>query len=144
MIIEEGIVLGQDADGRLLVETQRRSACGSCQAQGGCGTAAIGKVAGARRNVVAALADAAADYRAGERVELGLAEGALVAGSAALYLAPLAGLLAGGAAGGAIGGELAATLAGLAGLAFGLYWTRGYARRVARDPRFQPVVLRRL
>lgn len=141
MIVEEGIVLGPAVDGRLLVETRRRSACGSCQAQAGCGTAAIGKVTGGRRNVVAALADA--DYRSGEHVELGLAEGALLAGSAILYLVPLLGLLGGALAGSAFG-EGASAASGIAGLLLALLWTRRRARRMAQDPRFQPVILRRL
>lgn len=141
MIVEEGIVVGPVTDGRVRVETLRRSACGSCEVRSGCGTAAIGKVTGARRNVVTALA--ATDYRSGDRVELGLAEGALLAGSALLYLVPLAGLLIGAVAAAPFG-ETVSAAGGLGGLLFALWRTRLRARRIAHDPRFQPVILRRL
>jgi positive regulator of sigma E activity len=33
---------------------------------------------------------------------------------------------------------------GLVGLAIGFLWLRGFSARIRRDPRFQPVALRRI
>ncbi len=145
MIVARGVVLGSAGPERVWVETRRESGCDSCSARAGCGSALIGKALGARAHRVAALA--AQPLAAGERVELGLEEGALLVGSLAVYGLPLLGLLLG-----AIGGELAlggaseAPLVALGALGFaaGLAGGRRFSRRIGGERRWQPVVLRRL
>lgn len=130
------------------VETQRQSACGSCAARQGCGTATLAKVLGQRRTRVRALNRDAA--RVGDRVLIGIDEQALVRGSLAVYALPLLGLLAGGILGAQLQarlqlpGEALTLVAGVAGLIAGLLWVRGFTRRIHNDRRYQPVVLRRL
>ncbi len=148
MIEESGLVLSSDGD-FALVETQRSSSCGSCSAKGACGTAALSKVLGSRRSAVRALNPIGA--RAGEEVVIGLDESAMTRTSFIFYMLPLLGLIGGAITGQWLGGWLAGAAAaepyaiggGIVGLLAGLFGVRRFARRVQRDPRHQPVILRR-
>jgi len=130
------------------VETQRRSSCASCAAEKGCGTAALSKVLGNRRNLVRVLS--AIPLRVGDRVVIGIREQALVRGSLAVYAVPILLLLLGGLIG-ELGAErfiwqnaeLASVTLGISGLIAGLFWLKRFTRRIQNDPNFQPVVLRR-
>lgn len=144
MIEERARVISVD-QGHAWVETRRQTACGSCAASKGCGTSVIAKVLGNRRSRVRAIDPVG--VRLGDEVLVGIEESALVRGSFAVYTVPLFTLL--GAALAVRGlwpgaGEPAVVVAGLAGLAAGLIWLRLFARRVSADPRYQPVILRRL
>lgn len=147
MLEERGRVVGVDGD-HLLVETQRRSTCDACGVQRGCGTGALSKVLGRRANRLRVLAgDGAA---VGDEVVIGLAEEALLRGSLALYLVPLALMLLFAVLGDHLNGRLVlgseALVAGfaVAGLLLGFGWVRWFAHSVRSDQRYQPVILRRL
>lgn len=146
-MIEEQATVTQLEDGFAWVETQRQSACGSCAANKGCGTASLDRLLGRRTARLRALNQAGA--RAGDRVVIGLREGALVQGSFAVYMVPLLALGAGAILGDTLAGQLGAgagdayaALFGGLGFLLGGLWLRGFSRRVARDPRYQPVILR--
>lgn len=144
MIEERARVISVD-QGHAWVETRRQTACGSCAASKGCGTSVIAKVLGNRRSRVRAIDPVG--VRLGDEVLVGIEESALVRGSFAVYTMPLFTLLAAALAVRGLwpgAGEPAVVLAGLAGLAAGLLWLRLFARRVSADPRYQPVILRRL
>jgi sigma-E factor negative regulatory protein RseC len=141
MIEEQARVVGRE-DQHIRVEVERQSTCGQCSARHGCGTEVLSRYLG-RRPVQLELEDTTG-AQPGDRVVLGIAEAALVSGSAAVYLAPLAVLAAGGLAGESLGGEPGSILGGLAGLIAGLLWLRRHGQRLARDRRLMPVVLRRL
>lgn len=120
------------------------TACGGCGARGACGTAAVAGWLARHRRRVRALNRAGA--RPGEEVVVGLAEGALVRGSLLVYLVPLAAMISGAVAGVAWfgAGDGPAAAGALTGLAMALVWLRRRLARLRDDPRFQPVVLRRL
>ena len=129
------------------LETQRQGTCGSCSARNGCGVSLIERYATARMGQIRAVNRVGAQV--GDRVIVGIDEGALLKGSAAVYLSPLAGLFGGAAAGEALApfnellsAEAASILLGLLGLAAGLLYLYRYSRRHRWDPRFQPVILR--
>ena len=146
MIEETGQVV--EVEGEFAwVETQRQSTCGSCAANKGCGTAVLSKVLGQKRNRVRALNRAGA--HPGDTVTVGIQEDALVRGSLAMYAVPLLALLGGGLVGQYLqqsygSGEGLVILAGLIGLFGGLLWLRGFSRRAQSNPRYQPVVLRKV
>lgn len=127
------------------VETERRSACDSCSVRSGCGSGVLAKVIGRRLNQVPALNRVGA--RPGDAVIVGIAERSLLRGSLAVYAVPLLAML-----GAALGGELllpgwgeaGVVGAGALGLGAGFVWLRGFAARIGKDPRYQPVILRRL
>lgn len=129
------------------VETQRKSVCGSCSANKGCGTSVLGKVLGQRRSYVRVLNPVGA--KLGEEVVVGLGERAFVTGSLAVYAIPLLTLLIGAVLGESLAqaygwGDVASVIGGLSGLALGFAWLWLFARRVGGDRRYQPVILRRV
>jgi sigma-E factor negative regulatory protein RseC len=148
MLEETALVVEVDGSG-VWVETRRQSTCGTCSAQKGCGTAALAKVMGQRRNRVRVLSEL--PLRRGDRVVIGIRENALVRGSLAVYAVPLV-LLLGGAVSGTVlaqslrleNADLASVLLGMGGLAAGLWWLKRFTRRIRDDRDFQPVVLRKL
>ena len=131
------------------IETERSGSCGGCAASKGCGTAVLGRYFASRQHRVRALNPLQAEVN--ERVVVGLDEAVLVRGSLAVYIVPLLALIV--VAGAA---ELVAPQWGLAdsgwfvplaaavGLGFGLLWLRRFSRSAACDPRYTPVILRRL
>lgn len=142
MIEESGQVV--DIEGEFAwVRSERRSACGGCAAQEGCGTGVVARAFGNRDVTLRVLNRI--DAGVGERVVIGLAETGLVRGAFAVYAVPLLTLFAGALCGHWLaGGSDAAAIAGAAaGLAAGLAWTRRFGRRTRDDSAFQPVVLRR-
>lgn len=148
MIEETGWVVQVDRDGAAWVETERRSTCSGCGLKNGCGSGVLAQVLGRRRSQVRAHNLAGAGV--GDQVLLSLQENALLRGSLAVYLVPLL-LMFGGAllgehleGAGGPRGEAAALLLGAIGLAAGFAWVARFARAVAGDPRYQPVIARRL
>lgn len=146
-MIEETVTIQETEQGIAWVETQRRSACDSCAVNKGCGTSVLSKVLGRKHTRVRVLNPLGA--LPGEQVVVGVQEQALVKGSLAVYIVPLAGLLSGAVAGAVLGqwlqlaGEALSVLLGLAGLGLGFWWLGSYTRKIRQDERYQPVVLRR-
>ena len=95
MIEQPARVLSRDR-GEALVQTERGSAGGGCNARAGCGTSLLAQVFGhkpARLRVANPIA-----AEPGERVIVGLSERGLVRASVLLYVLPLLGLLLGDSA----------------------------------------------
>jgi len=148
VIEERGLVIAAGSDGFAQVETQRSSACGSCEGKAVCGTSALSKLFGARRSSVQALNPIGA--RPGEQVVIGLHEGAMTRASFAFYIVPLLSLFLFAVMGEWVGTRLAiastepaAVAGGVLGLLLGLGWVRRYAESIRHDRRYQAVVLRR-
>lgn len=146
MIEETGRVVAL-AEDFAWVETERKTTCGSCSANKGCGTAVLANAMGRRRTQVKVLNSLSA--RVGDEVVIGLEEHALVQGSLAVYAVPVIFLLGFALLGELIGARLDMTTTemlnivfGLGGLTLGFVWVRGYAARISKDPRYQPVILR--
>lgn len=146
MIEEQAIVVSSEA-GIAEVEIVRRSTCGACSARSGCGVSLLDRVLG-RRPQRLLLVDKLG-VGAGEEVMIGIPEGALLKAAVAAYVVPLVGLLGGAMAGdlmlheGTIGQGLP-LLTGAFGFVGGLLATRLYSRRLAADPRWRAVLLRRV
>ncbi len=123
-----------------------QSDCQRCREGKGCGGGLLGRLLGDRLHRVRACHDGLV-LETGDRVELGLSEAALVRGALQVYGIPLAGFLLLPALLGLLGGvsnDFALLFAGLGGLFAGLWFARRRARRVETDPRYQPVITRRL
>lgn len=150
MIEEQALVVALD-DAGVWVETQRRSACGQCAVNKGCGTAILGKVLGVKRSRVLTLNPQATKVSVGDEVVIGISEQALTRGSLAVYTLPLLALFIF-----ALLGETLATQMsvgnkdmftagfGILGLALGFLWLRRFSRVVSDDPNYQPVLLHRV
>jgi sigma-E factor negative regulatory protein RseC len=146
MIEETGVVVALSG-GLAEVETRRQGACGSCSANGACGTSLLARYLGRRPLLLRARNQAGA--APGDSVIVGVPEDGLVMASLAAYLVPLLGLMGGGALGQSLGGSLGAGAGGgilgaLLGLGLGLGWLSRFNRGHAQDPRYQAVVLRRV
>lgn len=147
MIEEQARVIAADDDGFAWVETERQSTCSACAANKACGTSVLAKVLGQRPSRVKALNPVGA--RLGDQVMVGLKEEALVRGSLAIYAVPLITMIAVAILVDTLkpfgwSGDGVTALGGILGLAAGLIWVRAFSRRILRDARYQPVILRRI
>jgi len=131
------------------VLTERRSSCGTCSAQKGCGTGALAGVFGAKTHEVKVLNPLGAEP--GEDVVIGISEQMLVRGSVAVYMVPLLAMIGGGLLAQSLapqlelaGNDMVSVVGGLMGLALGFSWLRWRTRRWANTAEFHAVVLRRL
>lgn len=145
MLEAEGIIVSASPE-ETWVETSRASACGSCSSKAGCGTTTLNQMLGSKSSVFKVLNPIGA--RVGERVVIGLEEGALLKSSALVYVLPLALLLAGAMLGSLLApvqAEPDAYAAGgmLAGLLAGFFLLKGISDRSKHRAEFQPVILRR-
>lgn len=145
MVEEQGIVVALDG-ARAWIETRRKSVCGGCSANKGCGTGVMARYFDGRVAKVQALNPRAAAV--GDTVTVGLHEGALLAVSTLMYLLPLALLLTGALAAEflaqriGVSGEPLTIAGGIAGLLSGFMLARLGSRRIEHDARFQPVIVR--
>lgn len=146
MMTETGQVVATEGDGHAWVETQRKTVCGDCVAQKGCGTSVIAKVLGRRSNRIRVINTINASP--GELVVIGIEDGMLVRASFAVYAMPLILMLAGGLTGSMLGDafhwesrEGVTAVFGVSGLLSGFLWLRRYTRAIARDARHQPRLL---
>lgn len=139
------------ADGLAWLEPEQTTSCGHCASSASCGTgqreaAGIGTVASrlaARRFTIDNLEGGAA-LQVGERVVIGVGEGALLGAALTAYGLPLLTALVGGSVGQGMYGEDAAAMLGMVGgLAFGLFIARLLTRRLAARGDLAPRFLRR-
>lgn len=119
MIEQEARVVGNDG-ASVEIEVQRQSACGSCNASKGCGTSLLADWF-PKRHLVLRLPNRIG-AQIGDRVVIGLDEGALQRATYTLYGLPLLALLGGAVLGDRFAGliglpqELAAVAIGLLGM----------------------------
>jgi len=140
MITEKATVKKVEKD-LLVVETIQQSTCGSCSARKGCGQGVLAKYMSSSSFFKVALQEGQLnDYKAGDLVELGIDELALVRASMWLYLVPLAGLLVGVYTGSLIS-ESMSIFGALMGLFSGLFLSFLQAQKVKSSPDYSPVLL---
>lgn len=144
-MIQAHATVAEAGPGYVCLDIQHQSACGSCHASAGCGTATLAKVWSGRSIRVRAMS--VLPLQTGDAVIVGLADGVLLQGALLAYLLPVVLLLAGALLGESVfagAGEEPVILLGALGLGLGFLVVRAVSRRFRDDPRYQPVVLRRL
>lgn len=90
MIEEVGVICAieqHDSQQVVLVETQIKSTCGSCEAQSNCGTGAIAKALASKRETLRFRLNEMVEV--GQKVSLGIPEENLLKASAIVYCLPL-------------------------------------------------------
>lgn len=139
------------AGNQVWLEPEQTTSCGHCASSASCGTAqreaaGIGTVASrleARRFTLAHPPGAGA-LAVGERIVVGVGEGALLGAALTAYGLPLLTALIGGSVAQALyGGDAAAMLGMAGGLGLGLLMARFKARRLAARGALAPRFLRR-
>jgi len=131
------------------VETQRKSTCGSCQVNKGCGTSLLSNVLGQKRTRLKVRNPEG--YQAGDQVVLGLEEGALVKGSLLLYSLPLLFMFVSAILGYSLFflyeltySEGYKILFSFAGLIFGFWFVAKRSSKLSSDSRYQASILRKI
>lgn len=147
MVIEKGTVVGLSKRG-VWVETIRQSTCGSCAARKGCGQNLMNRFLGAQMHVEAIIAgDQQAELRqrlkAGDTVEIGIAENAILCGSLITYGLPVLCLVLAAVLGERLNPVLALPAA-LLGLAGGYLAARCILRYFFSAWDFEPKFLKQL
>ncbi|WP_158249959.1 SoxR reducing system RseC family protein [Zhongshania marina] len=143
MITETGRVVGVE-DNALWVETIRRSTCGSCSAQKGCGQGLMNKATDGRRNQLRVLlgSQSAENFHINDEVEISIPERALIGGAMMVYLLPLITMIVGmGAASQYAVGDVAAAVGALLGFMLGMALVRLHAAYIQNKPAFQATVV---
>jgi sigma-E factor negative regulatory protein RseC len=145
MLTEVGRVVGVESDG-LWVETIRRTTCGTCAAQKGCGHGLLNKISDGKRGYIRVLPgeQRIADYSVDDQVLFSIPEEAILRGSFIAYILPLATMLGGALVMSNVfpgGQDTLAALGAVAGLALGFALVRWHGARHRHDRAFQPVLL---
>jgi sigma-E factor negative regulatory protein RseC len=145
MITEDAIVISIEND-ETWIETQRKSACGHCSASAGCGTSVLSKVIGNKHSRMRAINKV--DAKVGDRVVIGLNEGALLKGAYMTYLLPLLYLIAFAIFGDMLltrlqmqGSELLVIIFAAAGFYLGLKHLKRFSQSISNNESYQPVIL---
>ena len=142
MILETGRIVAIEPK-RLWVETIQRSACGSCQAQKGCGHSALVKFgASASRLWVLLEGRDANHFSLGDEVQIGVPEEVIAGGSLFVYMLPLITMITAMlvAHNSQLSDGLTAICA-LLGLLFGAAIVRWCSHLIRFDNRLQPVLV---
>lgn len=145
MLVESGRVVARDDDG-LWVETIRRSTCGSCAAQKGCGHGLMNKIGDGRRSYVRVLPGKVSieECLVDDEVRIALPEDVLLRGSLVVYIMPLVAMLLGALCAAQFSTsrpDLLAAAGAVAGFCLGIAGVRWHARLHRNDTRMQPTLL---
>ena len=141
MILEAGRIVAIEPQG-LWVETIERSACGSCQAQKGCGHSALAKF-GSSASRLWVLLDARKVhcFKLGDEVQIGVPEEVVATGSLVVYMLPLLVMIAASLAGhSARLNDGLTAICGFMGLLLGAVIVRCWSHLTRFDSRLQPVL----
>ena len=145
MIEEQGRVVALQNDW-VWVETQRKTACGQCSVNKGCGTSVLADVFGKKANSIAVIKTL--PVKIGDEVIIGIEENSLVKGSLLIYTLPLIFLIAFGLLGEVVSAQILLSnsdamtvLFAIMGLVIGFFWLKHISLRLRMDPRYQPKLL---
>ena len=89
-MIKEWATVVSWQDGVALVSCDVKASCSSCASRAGCGSRVLNKLGPQTSHTIAVSSDQ--PLVAGQKVELGIAEGSLLTSAILVYLSPLAGL----------------------------------------------------
>lgn len=142
MIFETGLIVAIEPQG-LWVETIQISACGSCQAQKGCGHSLLAKFGASASHIWVLLDGRRPDaYQINDQVRIGVPEDVVARGALFIYLVPLAAMLVATLlAHQQQASDGASALAAFAGLLLGAAIVRLRSYQIRFDKRLQPVLV---
>ena len=130
------------------IETQRKSACGQCSANKGCGTSVLSKVLGNKLSKMKAINKI--DAQVGDQVVVGLNEGSLLKGAFIIYMLPLLFLFLFSLAGQLIShnlqiynSEVVIIIFAALGFYVGMRRVKFFSRSIEKNENYQPVILKK-
>ncbi len=126
--------------GKALVSCDVKTSCSSCASRAGCGTRVLNKLGPQPTHTLVVPCEQ--PLIAGQKVELGIAEGSLLGSAMLVYLTPLVGMFAvGGIFQTLFGYDLAALGGAILGGAGGFLLARAFSPKLAAKDAWQPVIL---
>lgn len=138
MAIERALVLEVNGD-QALIQTQRRSACQSCQLENSCGQGLVSKMSSERSMEL--WLDNKLGVQAGQTVTISIPDEGLLQASVLMFVIPLVLMvLVAGISMQLVGGDPAAIVGGVIGLLSGFYIARQKSASMHHDARFKPVI----
>lgn len=124
-MIEEFAVVTKRLDGYVMLEVERRTACGLCGQKRGCGNATWGKLLGHKSQEF--VAENTIDAKLGDSVVVGVNEREILSTVFYLYVVPLVSMLVVAIlADQLLNNELYVILAAALGLLLGFLWVKGH------------------
>lgn len=142
MILETGRIAAIETEG-VWVETIRKSACGSCRAEKGCGQSLMNKWDGHSAYIWVLLEGRdPANYQLGDEIQIGIPEEVIAKGAMLVYMVPLLTLvIATVLAHHQFAHEGVTTLSGFVGLLLGGLIVRWRSWRTRLNSNLQPVLV---
>lgn len=131
------------------IETQRKSACGQCSANKGCGTSVLSKVLGTKLSKMKAINKI--DAQVGDEVVVGLNEGSLLKGAFIIYMLPLLFLFLFSFIGQLISqnlqihnSEILVVVFAVLGFYLGMQRVKIFSKSIEKNESYQPVILNKI
>lgn len=147
MITENAIVVSID-NNQTWIETQRKSACGQCSANKGCGTSVLSKVIGNKLTKIKAINNINAQV--GDEVVIGVNEQSLLKGAFVVYMLPLILLFIFSFVGQLVSdnlliqnNEFLIILFAVTGFYLGMRKVKSFSTSIAKNEKYQPVILKK-
>ena len=138
MILETATVTSVESDA-LWVEAVQKSACETCSAQKGCGTAVLSKLSGRTNRIrVVRHQSQSQSYEVGQQVTIAIPEDVVVLGSLGAYMVPLFGSLVGLWL--LDSSDLSSVIGAVLGLGLGGWAVSRYNNKLRNDPRINPII----
>lgn len=139
-MIKEWATVVSWQNGMALVSCDVKASCSSCASRAGCGSRVLNKLGPQTTHTIAVPSEQ--PLVAGQKVELGIAEGSLLGSAMLVYLSPLVGLFVLAALFQALfGTDLAAMSGAVLGGVGGFLLARGFSHKLAVREAWQPVIL---
>lgn len=145
MLLETAHVVAVETQS-VWVETIRKSTCGSCAAQKGCGHGLLNKIAPGRRSYIEVFSGAlaASQCTVDDHVRISIPEKVLLRGSMIVYMLPLVSMLLGATITTTVvqgDQDLLAIFGAVAGFALGVGLVRWHAWQTRSDKSLQPTLV---
>ena len=121
-------------------ELRCKASCNSCASRAGCGSRVLNKLGPQTSHTISVPSEQ--PLMAGQKVELGIAEGSLLSSAMLVYLSPLLGLFIMGGVFQMLFGTDGAAMCGAALGGLGGFWlAKGLSPTLAAREEWQPVIL---
>lgn len=139
-MIKEWATVVSWQNGEAILRCDVKASCSSCASRAGCGTRLLNKLGPQNHHMLSVAIEQ--PLVAGQKVELGIAEGSLIGSALLVYMSPLVGLFIVAALFQALfGSDLAAFCGAVLGGVGGFLVARGFSAKLSHRADWQPVIL---